>query len=117
MAEFPEARIALCKCGKSQKIHGVRFERYQTGWKYTWAFPIKEGSAKRENYDSTILKSDLIRDENYPGCPECGALAFMICSGCGKLNCNLGVPKCNWCGYGDSLSDYDGSGVRSDIDR
>lgn len=46
----PEARIALCKCGESKKIYGVRMEKAQGGWNCTWAFPISADSAKREGY-------------------------------------------------------------------
>ena len=118
MEEFyPEARIALCKCGTTQKIRGVRFQKKNDGWEYTWTFPIKEGSAKRENYDSTVLKGNLYLGDEYPGCPDCGAKAFLVCGGCGKLNCNQGNGKCHWCGMDGDISDYDGSGVKTDIDR
>lgn len=43
-----EARIALCKCKEGGNIYGVRFEKTGDGWKYTWAFPVKEAAAKRE---------------------------------------------------------------------
>lgn len=44
----PEARIALCKCKEAKgNIYGVRFQRADGGWKYTWAFEMKESSAKR----------------------------------------------------------------------
>ena len=46
-----EARIALCKCKEGKNIYGVRFEKTENGWKYTWAFPEKEAAAKREHYD------------------------------------------------------------------
>lgn len=120
MVKFPEAKIALCKCKESKKIYGVRFERFQNAWKYTWAFPIKEQSAKRENYDNTNLIGDLIKDNDYPGCPYCRASYFVICSQCGKLNCNnmlSGMFKCGWCGASGMLTSYDGSGVKSGSDR
>ena len=37
-----EARIALCKCREGRNIYGVRFEKLEDGWKYTWAFPVKK---------------------------------------------------------------------------
>ena len=40
-----EATVALCKCGKTHKVYGVRFEKAgKKHWKYTWAFPIKEST-------------------------------------------------------------------------
>ena len=116
----PEARIALCKCKESKKIYGVRFEREGTGWKYTWAFPVKEDTARREGYESTILTGDLQIDNNYNGCPYCGAKYFVVCSNCQKLNCNIGDPtrfKCEWCGATGELQDYDGAGIASGGDR
>ena len=43
----PEARIAMCKCKEAKGLtYGVRFQRDGSGWKYTWAFKIKENSDK-----------------------------------------------------------------------
>lgn len=53
MIEQMEAHIALCKCKEGRRAYGVRFERTEEGWKYTWAFPIKEAVVKREGYDET----------------------------------------------------------------
>ena len=45
----PEATVAVCKCKETHKIYGVRFEKVSNShWKYTWAFPMKESTAKRE---------------------------------------------------------------------
>lgn len=46
--KFPEARIVLCKCQEGRKLFGLRMEQYENYWNATWAFPIKESSAKRE---------------------------------------------------------------------
>jgi hypothetical protein len=120
MENFPEARIAMCKCRETKKAYGVRFERYRDGWKYTWAFPIKESVAKREKYDETMLKGNLYQDEDYPGCPYCGTKGFVICGQCDGLMCNnFGSEpfKCEWCGSeGGTMVDYDGSGFKSGAD-
>jgi len=118
MQDIPEARIALCKCGEKHKVYGVRFEKYKDGWKYTWAFPIKESEAVREKYDANVIVGDLLPDEEYPGCPYCGSKYFMICS-CGRLNCNIskdGRAYCEWCKEGGTVSKYDGAGIHSDGD-
>lgn len=118
MTEKMEARIALCKCKEGKKAYGVRFEKTGKGWKYTWAFPVKEDTAKREGYDETKILGDIGPDANYPGCPFCRAKYFVICS-CGKLNCNnINDPnanfKCEWCGAaGRVVGGYDGSGFGS----
>ena len=52
MSDFNEAVVLIAKCGESHKTYGMRLEK--TGhdrWLTTWAFPIKESSAKREGYD------------------------------------------------------------------
>ena len=115
-----EATIALCKCKETHKIYGVRFEKTSTSsWKYTWAYPIKEAVAKREGYDGTVIIGDIEPDDEYPGCPYCGAKFFVVCS-CGKLNCNVGNVKrfiCEWCGLSGALIEYDGFGIKSGGDR
>lgn len=117
MQIYPEAKIALCKCKETHKTYGVRFEQMSNGWKYTWAFPIKENVAKREGYDATILKGTLVQDTEYPGCPYCGAKYFIVCGTCGKLNCNTGIIAgkftCEWCSTIGEIVGYDGSGVKS----
>lgn len=115
LGEKKEARIALCKCKEGQRIYGVRFERMGDNWKYTWAFPVKEASAKRENYDKTKIVGKIVPDCDYPGCPFCKTKDFVVCH-CGKLSChNEGVTKftCNWCGLTGTLGSYDGSGFGS----
>jgi hypothetical protein len=110
-----EARIALCKCKEGKNIYGVRFEKSEDGWKYTWAFPVKEATAKREQYDKTKIMGQIVPDNGYPGCPFCRTRDFVICN-CGKLNCHNGNDShftCNWCGLSGTLGSYDGSGFGS----
>jgi hypothetical protein len=114
------ATVALCKCKETKKMYGVRFEKISARhWKYTWAFPMKEASAKREGYDDTMIEGTIEPDIDYPGCPYCGMKYFVVCQ-CGKLNCYLGptgVFTCEWCGLTGTITGYDGSGVRSGGDR
>ena len=116
----PAVNIGLCKCKEGHRMFGVRFERNGTGWKYTWAFPIKkEASAQREGYGSYVLKGALERGTEYPGCPYCGSLAFIVCE-CGRLNCNNGETgsfTCEWCGLTGTIGSYDGEGFTSGEDR
>ena len=117
---MPEATVALCKCGETHKIYGVRFEKTaDKQWKYAWAFPMKESAAKREGYDTTTITGIIAPDAEYPGCPYCGSKYFVICS-CGKLNCNITTGKtftCNWCGKIGVLMNYSGDGFQSGGDR
>lgn len=100
------AVIAISKCCNHKRIYGIRFEKHGRTWKYTWAFPVQEKTALREDYDKTQISGTLIEDEEYPGCPHCGAKGFFHCV-CGKLNCWNGecsYVTCSWCGNSGRLS-------------
>lgn len=121
MTKIKTATVVLCKCPVGKKTYGIRFEKIGARrWRYTWAFPVKEDSAKREGYDSITVDGGIEADKDYPGCPYCKAGNFIICC-CGKLNCyvNIGRPySCAWCGESfDELSEYDGSGFQGGGDR
>ena len=67
MSDFNEAVVLIAKCGESHKTYGMRLEK--TGhdrWLTTWAFPIKESSAKREGYDKVQVKGDISFADDYP---------------------------------------------------
>ena len=119
MSEHKEAVIVLAKCGKSHKAYGMRVEkRGKNNWVITWAFPIKESSAKREGYDKTTIKGSLQFSGNYPGCPYCGGKNFTVCS-CGHLNCTIlknGMFTCEWCGKRGVLGPYGGEAIRAGMD-
>lgn len=116
----PEATVAVCKCKESHKTFGVRFEKVAEGhWKYTWAFPMKRSTARREGYDGTIIDGYIEPDDNYPGCPYCGSIHFVVC-GCGKLSCAIITGNritCEWCGLTGPITQYDGHGFMSGGDR
>ncbi len=115
-----EATVAVCKCKETHKIYGVRFEKVSEGhWKYTWAFPMKESTAKREGYDGTLIDGLIEPAEEYPGCPYCGSRYFVVCA-CGKLNCNISTGNaftCEWCGFTGFLTGYEGDGFQAGGDR
>ena len=113
-----EAVIAVSKCTTHKHTFGIRFEKASRDWTYTWAFPIKEKTALREDYDKTSIKGRLIQGCEYPGCPFCGTKGFFYCS-CGKLNCWNGISinaTCQWCGNSGTLSDgIDSINITSNI--
>lgn len=122
MKEFNEAAVVLCKCGKHHKTYGIRAEKNgRDDWTFTWAFPIKDSSAKREGYDRTVVKGNIAFTENYPGCPYCGAKGWVLCSSCGHLNCfdgtlNGDLFTCDWCGASGTIEKYDGDAIHAGID-
>ncbi len=110
-----EAGIVTCKCGKVNKLYGIRFEKIDGQWIYNWAFELNESMAKREGYDTTVIKGDIMPTDDYPGCPYCKTKYFVICK-CGRLSCNNSESElftCPWCGNSGRLTVYDGSGFSS----
>ena len=107
MSEFKEAVVLIAKCGESHKSYGIRMEKTGTDrWLTTWAFPIKDSSAKREGYDKIQVKGDISFSDDYPGCPYCGGHGLTLCP-CGHLSCTImrsNVFTCEWCGMqGDNV--------------
>ena len=119
MRETVEAVVLLCKCAEGRKTYGMRAEKTGRGrWLITWAFPIKEAAAKREEYDKAQIKGDILFSEEYPGCPYCGGRGVTVCS-CGHLNCTIltdGVFICQWCGQRGVLGDYAGEAITAGTD-
>lgn len=116
---FPEARIVLCKCQEGRRLIGIRMEQCENYWNATWAFPIKESVAKRENYDETEIVGGIRFANEFPGCPYCHTHKFVVCGTCGKLNCNpgiIGIFTCEWCGAQGELESYGGAGIKSGED-
>lgn len=101
------AVVALCKCSQTKETFGIRFERTGKDWTYTWAFPIQERTAAKEDYDKTQITGNILEGPEYPGCPHCRTKGFFYCS-CGKLNCWDGRSRnatCSWCGQTGELTD------------
>ena len=115
MNEQNEAVVVLCKCGEVHKTYGIRAEKKAANsWLFTWAFPIKESSAKREGYDKTSIGGNIERSSEYPGCPYCGGKGFVHCGKCGKLSCwdeEEVLFSCHHCGHtgeiGMSADEFD----------
>lgn len=66
-------------------MYGIRFERTERDWKYTWAFPIQEKTALNEDYDKTRITGALIQGKKISWMPHYGSKGFFYCS-CSKLN-------------------------------
>lgn len=116
--KYPEARVALCRC-ENHGVYGVRFERCQHEWKYTWAFPIKHYKSTTNEYNATKIVGNIIQGKDYPGCPYCNGTVFFVCDVCGKLSCYHGehMFTCPWCGDYGPVVDYTGYGFNGGNDR
>ena len=105
MAGPLKAKVILAKCSKNKKCFGIRVEQRGRDWVRTWAFPINERKAKREKFDDNTITGSMEADDEYPGCPYCGAMGFVQC-GCEKICCTGGIQDdgdtlectCPWCG-------------------
>lgn len=93
--------IVCARCGHTANGFGIRFERSgEARWSATWAFPLKESSARREGYDRSEISGTIQLDPSYPGCPHCSQAAIVRCGSCGKVSCWNGeerVVTCPWC--------------------
>ena len=111
--------MVLAKCGESHRSYGIRVEKTGTDcWLVTWAFPIKETSAKREGYDRVQIKGNIHFSDEYPGCPYCSGHSLTVCS-CGRLSCTIlrnNIFTCEWCGTEGQISDYTGEVISAGID-
>lgn len=117
--EFNDALILLAKCAESHKTYGIRVERQGDKFVATWAFPIKEASAKREDYDKTTIRGIIHFSDEYPGCPYCGAKSGLTVCDCGHLGCTIvkdGVYTCEWCGATGRISAYTGEDIKAGMD-
>ena len=117
--ELQEALVVLSKCAEMHRTYGIRAEKVNGNhWKLTWAFPIKESSAKREGYDKSSISGNIEVSAEYPGCPYCGQKQFTVCS-CGHLNCTIlknGIFTCEWCGAQGTIGDYTGEAITAGTD-
>lgn len=119
MEEKLEAVIILAKCGERHKTYGIRTEKNcHDSWVCTWAFPIKESSAKREGYGRSSVKGSISFTDDFPGCPYCGGRNWTMCS-CGHLSCTIvehGVFTCEWCGTKGTIGEYTGEAITAGMD-
>ena len=119
MEHGKEAVVVLCKCGEVHKTYGIRAEKNgQNNWTFTWAFPIKELTSKREGYDQASVKGSISFADDYPGCPYCGGKNCTVCS-CGHLSCTILKNKaftCEWCGVQGTVEAYTGEAISAGSD-
>ena len=101
--------VVFARCARANESpgFGIRMERVKNDeWSLTWAFPVKETSAKREGYDKTRIVGTFSARSSYPGCPHCEASNFFQCC-CGKVGCWNGYASeviCPWCEETGQLS-------------
>ena len=82
-----EATVIMATCQKGNNTFGIRAEKINNKWHFTWAFPISKKMAGREGYDSTTINGSIMIDSEYPGCPYCTGKGFVHCGRCHKVVC------------------------------
>jgi hypothetical protein len=96
------ADIVLARCSKTTDSFGMRFQETPPGhWVLTWAFALSAGAAAREGYDNGAVAGTFAIRSDYPGCPHCGSMSFVLCFGCDKVGCQpveASWFRCPWCG-------------------
>lgn len=103
-----EAKVVLQKCDENHTF-GVRIQKINGDWYRTWAFKISEKNAGEEGYDKEQVTGSLSSTNEYPGCPYCGEMGFVLCT-CGKFGCSHiegDIYKCPWCGSTGRVSSAD----------
>jgi len=119
MNEYNKALVVLGKCAEVHKTYGIRAEKVASKhWRLTWAFPIKDSSAKREGYDKVSIGGNIDMAIEYPGCPYCGQKYFTVCS-CGHISCTIlkdGIFTCEWCGAQGTIGSYTGQNISAGSD-
>ena len=100
MSKQPNVVIVMARCSKTHQAYGMRFEEITPGnWLLDWAFAMKEDASRKEGYDQSTIAGGFGLDEEYPGCPHCGAGSLVKC-GCGKVGCwdqKSDTFTCPWC--------------------
>lgn len=100
-----DAFAVMAICGKSREHFGITVDPRQGKYIFCWGFKIKEGQARREGYDTKSVHGSIDFDDDYNGCPYCGARNFYICGTCGKIVCYKGESfvTCPNCGIGSTV--------------
>jgi len=95
-----DAFAVMAMCEETKKPFGITVDPRGGQYAFVWAFKISPLQAKREGYDKTHVHGAIVYDNDYNGCPYCGANAFYICNRCHKIICYHGqeMVTCPNCG-------------------
>lgn len=92
--------IVVAKCCHTHKAYGIRMEEFERGvWRGTWAFPLEESVARKENYDRNTIRGTINFAPEYPGCPYCNTMGIFQCNLCNQISCYDGKTKVVTCAH------------------
>jgi len=100
-----KAFAIMAMCEETKKQFGITVDpRGNNVYAFCWGFKIKEEQAKREGYDKSHVRGQVLYDPEFNGCPHCGSKQFYICR-CGKVICWHGQEfvTCPSCGLSTTL--------------
>ncbi len=104
-----EAFAIIAQCNEANKSYGITVDPYKGNIKFVWAFKIDKEKAHREGFDEHHIHGSVSVDENFNGCPYCGAKQFYICGNCGSVVCYHGEKSvtCPSCGQHGEIEKVD----------
>lgn len=90
----PQVVIVMARCCREKASFGIRYEETEPGtWAGTWAFPVKETYARKENYEKNSINGSIVFNPEYPGCPYCKSKGIFLCGECNRVACYEGESK------------------------
>jgi hypothetical protein len=99
----------MARCCREKASFGIRYEEINRDvWAGTWAFPIKESSTFKENYEKNSINGSVVLNPEYPGCPYCKSKGIFLCGECNRVACYDTESKfviCPHCNIKLKLSD------------
>lgn len=94
----PNVVIVMARCCRENAAFGIRYEEMERNvWAGSWAFPVKESYARKENYEKNAINGTIVFLPEYPGCPYCKAKGIFLCGRCHKVACYDGERKTVTC--------------------
>lgn len=96
-----EEMVVVATCQQTRRIFGITAQRIGKDFVFKWAFKMNPEVAKHEGFDKTKVSGNIFNDEEYPGCPYCGAQSWFKCGKCGRFVCmdnNQEIVRCPECG-------------------
>lgn len=97
-----KAFVTTAMCSRSKQLFGITVDELCRGqYTFVWSFKLNEKRAQNEGFDKHSVKGGISFENDFPGCPYCGAKNFVFCGKCGSISCyhGEGTTTCLKCGY------------------
>ena len=109
-----EAFVVIGTCEETRKSLGITVDPNGRSLRFVWAFRIDKEKARREGFGTRKACGGISYDDNFPGCPYCGAKQFYICDNCNSVNCYHGQKHitCPSCGMQGKIQTVESINLR-----